>query len=91
MIQSSLSLESDGGLLATLEVDSLTLSQGDERWIIDNPSLDLRTLNHIHWQVAFSWQFAVYVQRPIDVTLILRRDSREIRWVDKNVGTNLIY
>ena len=79
-LHGSLNLESDKLLPATLEVDSISIKQGDDSWTIDGELLELRTHNQSHWEVAFVWQFAVNADQPVDVAVMLKNGDK-VEWL----------
>ncbi|CAM2779234.1 hypothetical protein [Vibrio neptunius] len=90
-LHGSLYLESDKLLPATLEVDSISIKQGDDSWTIDGELLELRTHNQSHWEVAFVWQFAVNADQPVDVAVMLKNGDK-VEWlVEKEVAIDTVY
>ncbi|MDA0117169.1 MULTISPECIES: hypothetical protein [Vibrio] len=90
-LHGSLNLESDKLLPATLEVDSISIKQGDDSWTIDGELLELRTHNQSHWEVAFVWQFAVNADQPVDVAVMLKNGDK-VEWlVEKEVAIDTVY
>ncbi|KJY88853.1 DNA polymerase III subunit beta [Vibrio neptunius] len=90
-LHGSLNLESDKLLPATLEVDSISIKQGDDSWTIDGELLELRTHNQSHWEVAFVWQFAVNADQPVDVAVMLKNCDK-VEWlVEKEVAIDTVY
>ncbi|MCG9596508.1 hypothetical protein L1D15_07180 [Vibrio sp. Isolate25] len=90
-LHGALYLESDKILPATLEVDSISIKQGEESWVIDGDLLDLRTHNQSRWEVAFVWQFAVETEKPVDVALMLKNGDK-VEWlVEKDVVIDTVY
>ncbi|MBN3491391.1 membrane lipoprotein lipid attachment site-containing protein [Vibrio neptunius] len=90
-LHGSLNLESDKLLPATLEVDSISIKQGEDSWTIDGELLELRTHNQSHWEVAFVWQFAVNADQPVDVAVMLKNGDK-VEWlVEKEVAIDTVY
>ncbi|KFI10199.1 hypothetical protein F0223_12320 [Vibrio coralliilyticus] len=90
-LHGALYLQSDKVLPATLEVESISIKQGEDSWIIDGDLLDLRTHNQSHWEVAFVWQFAVDADKPVDVALMLKNGDK-VEWlVEKDVVIDTVY
>lgn len=90
-LHGALYLESDKALPAELDVESISIKQGDESWVIDGDLVELRTHNQNQWEVAFVWQFAIDPEQPVDVALQLTINNQQDWLVEKNVKIDTVY
>ncbi|HAS61943.1 MAG TPA: hypothetical protein DCS35_04825 [Vibrio sp.] len=90
-LHGALSLESSQPLPADLTIDSVSLRQGDDVWVIDGDDLEIRTHDENQWEVVFAWQFELDPNKAVDVALQLNhQDSRD--WVvEKQVLIDTVY
>lgn len=90
-LHGALYLESDKPLPAELDVESVSIQQDDQSWIIDGDLLELRTHNQNQWEVVFVWQIPLDLDQPVDVALHIKREDKVDWLVEKNVKIDTIY
>ena len=90
-LHGALYLESDKALPAELDVESVTIQQGDQSWIIEGDLLEMRTHNQNQWEVVFVWQIPVNIEQPVDIALQIKRDDNVDWLVEKNVKVDTVY
>jgi uncharacterized protein YcfL len=90
-IHGALYLESNAPLPAELDVDTVTVQQGEESWEVDGEQVELRTHSPNQWEVAFAWQFPVDVDKPVDVALKLDNNGQVAWLVEKMVKIDTVY
>ncbi|KLN67110.1 MULTISPECIES: hypothetical protein [Vibrio] len=90
-LHGALYLESDKALPAELDVESISIQQGEETWQIDGDLVELRTHNQNQWEVVFVWQFPIDAAKPVNVALMLNNNG-QVEWlVEKNVKIDMVY
>lgn len=90
-LHGALVLTSSTTLPADLDVESISLRQGDETWLIDGDFLELRSHSENQWEVSFVWQFSFDPQQPVDVAVMLNNGA-DIEWlVEKGVVIDTVY
>lgn len=90
-LHGALYLESDTILPAELNVERVSIRQGDQSWDIAGDLLELRTHNRNKWEVAFIWQLQLDPEQTVDVALELNIDQ-QVEWlVEKNVKIQKVY
>ncbi|EGU34978.1 hypothetical protein [Vibrio scophthalmi] len=90
-LHGALVLETSTTLPAELDVESISLRQGDETWLIDGDLLELRSHSENQWEVSFVWQFAFNPEQPVDVAVMLNNDEH-VEWlVEKGVVIDTVY
>ncbi len=90
-LHGALYLESDKPLPAELDVESVSIQQGDQTWIIDGDLLEMRTHNQNQWEVVFVWQIPLDLDQPVDVALHIKREDKVDWLVEKNVKIDTVY
>mgnify|MGYP000046816186 FL=1 len=90
-LHGALYLESDNTLPAELDVESISIQQGEDTWRIDGDLLELRTHNQNQWEVAFVWQFPIDAAKPVNVALMLNHNGQVDWLVEKNVKIDTVY
>ena len=90
-LHGALYLESESTLPPELDVESITLQQGEDSWMIDGDLLELRTHSPNQWEVVFVWQFPIDSSLPVNIALQLNNNDT-IEWlVEKNVKVDTVY
>lgn len=90
-LHGALYLESDGELPADLDIESITLKQGEETWVLEGDLLELRTHSENQWEVVFVTQLAFDSDLPIDVGLQLHVADR-VEWlIERSVKVDSVY
>ncbi|NOH80623.1 hypothetical protein F0231_12815 [Vibrio sp. RE86] len=90
-LHGTLYLESENTLPPELDVESITLQQGEDSWMIDGDLLELRTHSPNQWEVVFVWQFPIDSNLPVNVALQLNNNDT-IEWlVEKDVKVDTVY
>lgn len=91
LLNGSLYLKSDQTLPAALELNQVTLRQGEQVWQLDSEALEVRTHNENSWEIAFQWQLEVATNLPIDVAVEIN-DQGKVQWlVDKGVTVDTVF
>lgn len=90
-LHGALYIESDATLPAELDVESISIQQGEETWLIDGDLLELRTHSPNQWEVVFVWQFPVDAAQPVDVALLLKNGEKVDWLVEKDVAIDTVY
>lgn len=85
-LHGALYLKSNAVLPAELDVETVTLKQGDQLWQLTPDQFDLRTQDEHHWEVAFSQPFDVGSEEPIDVAVALTYQGM-VKWLVQNQVT----
>ncbi|KOO14699.1 DNA polymerase III subunit beta [Vibrio xuii] len=90
-LHGALYLESDSTLPAELDVENISIQQGEETWVIDGDLLEMRTHSPNQWEVVFVWQFPVDPNQPVNVALLLNNNDK-VEWlVENNVKIDTVY
>lgn len=90
-LHGALYLESENVIPADLVVESVTLKQGEQTWLLDGDDIELRTHSNTQWEVVFTWQFDLNPEQPVDVAIQVNADEM-VQWlVEKNVGIDSVY
>ncbi|EGU43569.1 hypothetical protein VII00023_03993 [Vibrio ichthyoenteri ATCC 700023] len=90
-LHGALVLETSSSLPADLDVESISLRQGEETWLIDGDLLELRSHSENQWEISFVWQFAFDPEQPIDVAVMLNSGDH-VEWlVEKGVVIDTVY
>ncbi|MBA5763931.1 hypothetical protein H2O73_16325 [Vibrio sp. 404] len=90
-LHGALNLESSRSLPADITVESVSLRQGDDVWIIDGDDLEIRTHDENQWEVVFAWQFELDPNKTVDVALQLNHQD-SLNWlVEKQVLIDTVY
>ncbi|WP_070962381.1 hypothetical protein [Vibrio sonorensis] len=84
-------LEAEETLPADLEIESVTLRQGDEVVLIEGDLLELRTHSEHKWEVAFVWQLELEESQPVDVALTLNDGQSSQIIVEQDVKIDSVY
>ncbi|USD40667.1 hypothetical protein J4N42_11515 [Vibrio sp. SCSIO 43135] len=90
-VHGALYLESEQPLPAELVVESVSIKQGKEVWLIDSDSLDLRTHNESQWEVAFTWQLELDSEQPVDIAVQIDTNGVKNWLVEKKVKVDTVY
>lgn len=90
-LHGALYLESETDLPAELDIESVTLKQDEESWILDGDLLELRTHSENQWEVVFVTQLAFDADKPIDVALQLNVNGKLESLVEKQVKVDVVY
>ncbi|MCW8332224.1 membrane lipoprotein lipid attachment site-containing protein [Vibrio paucivorans] len=90
-VHGALYLESEQPLPAELVVESVSIKQGEEVWLIDSDSLDLRTHNESQWEVAFTWQLELDSEQPVDIAVQIDTNGVKNWLVEKKVKVDTVY
>lgn len=90
-LHGALYLESDKPLPAELDVESVTIQQGEQNWIIEGDLLEMRTHNQNQWEVVFVWQIPVDIEQPVDIALQIKGDDNLDWLVEKNIKVDTVY
>ncbi|NVD07436.1 hypothetical protein FCU94_11040 [Vibrio sp. JPW-9-11-11] len=91
ILHGSVLLESEQALDPSTRVDSISLQQSDQEWLVEGDALELRTHSPTQWEVVFEWQVPVDPERPIDVAVQLN-DQQQSTWlVNKQVSIDKVY
>lgn len=90
-LNGSIYLKSDTSLPATLELNSVTLRQGENIWLLDGDAIEVRTHSESSWEIAFQWQLDVLPNLPIDIA-VETKNGDKVEWlVEKGVNIDAIY
>ncbi|RBW63917.1 hypothetical protein DS893_16720 [Vibrionales bacterium C3R12] len=90
-LNGSIYLKSDTSLPATLELNSVTLRQGEDLWLLDGDAIEVRTHSENSWEIAFQWQLDVLPNLPIDIAVETKNEDK-VEWlVEKGVNIDAIY
>ena len=90
-LHGALYLQSSQPLPADLEVQSVSLRQDAEVWLVEADDLELRTHTENQWEVVFAWQFELDPSQTIDVAIMLKNGER-VEWlVEKSVVIDTVY
>ncbi len=90
-LHAALYLESTQPLPADLEVDQVTLRQGDDTWFIDGDAVEIRSHTENQWEVVFAWQLELDPSQPVDVALQLNHQGNLHWMVEKQVVIDTVY
>lgn len=90
-LHGALNLESSQPLPADITVESVSLRQGDDVWIIDGDDLEIRTHDENQWEVVFAWQFELDPNKTVDVALQLNHQDSLDWLVEKQVQIDTVY
>ena len=90
-LHGSLLLDSEQGLTPTINVEVVSIQQGEQVWLIEGEAVELRTHSPNQWEVAFEWQVPLDPEQPVDLALQLSDQGKKAWVVNKQVAIDKIY
>ena len=71
-------------------IESLAVKQNGHTWLIDGDTLDINVLSLNRWEVRFTWQLPITVEKPANVALMIKYQGHKEWLVDKEVPIDII-
>lgn len=90
-LNGTLMLDTSGELSAELVVEMVVIKQKDHTWIVQGEETELRTLSENLWEVVFSTEVAVDVEKRVHVALGLSDSNGDVWLVERNVAIDKVY
>lgn len=90
-LNGTLMLDTSGELSAELVVEMVVIKQKDHTWIVQGEETELRTLSENLWEVVFSTEVAVDVDKRVHVALALSDNNGDVWLVERNVAIDKVY
>ncbi|MFV0448772.1 MAG: hypothetical protein ACK5MF_09955 [Vibrio sp.] len=90
-LNGTLMLDTSGELSAELVVEMVVIKQQDHTWMIQGEETELRTLSENLWEVVFSTEVAVDVDKRVHVALALSDNNGDVWLVERNVAIDKVY
>ncbi|WP_047049790.1 hypothetical protein [Vibrio mexicanus] len=84
-------LESSSTLPADLNVTDITIRQGEQIWLIDAESAELRAHSDTQWEVAFKWVMDVNSEETVDIAVELTDLEQNYLLVESDVEIDTVY
>ncbi len=90
-LNGTLMLDTSGELSAELMVQMVVIKQKDNTWTIQGDETELRTLSENLWEVVFTTEIPVDVEKNVHIALELSDPSGKIWLVERNVAIDKVY
>ncbi len=90
-LNGTLTLATSAELPADLVVEMVVIKQGAESWIISGEQTELRTQSEERWEVVFSSELEINIEKNVDVALELSDTNGEVWLVERGVQVDKVY
>ncbi|WP_165312197.1 hypothetical protein [Vibrio ziniensis] len=90
-LNGTLMLDTSGELSAELVVQMVVIKQKDNTWIVQGDETELRTLSENLWEVVFTTEIPVDVEKRVHVALELSDKNGDVWLVERNVAIDKVY
>ncbi len=91
-LNGTLTLATSAELPADLIVKLIVVKQGKQTWLINGEETELRTQSEDRWEVVFSSELDIDIEKAVDVALDLSDTSSGDVWlIERNVQIDKVY
>ncbi len=90
-LNGTLTLATSAELPADLIVKMVVVKQGKQTWLINGEETELRTQSEDRWEVVFSSELDIDIEKEVDVALDLSDTNGDVWLIERNVQIDKVY